>query len=255
MNSVRLDFDHRIAEIRLDNPSKLNALTGEMLKAIERHCAELERRRDVRAVLLTAEGNRAFCSGADIGEWSKLAPSDFARHWIREGHRILDRLARLPMPTIAVLNGHAYGGGLELAATCDIRIMHPAARLALPETGIGIVPGWSGTQRLVRLLSEPVVKEMALFGRSLSAQRALQLGFVAEISDDPRDTASQWLETVAGNSPCATEAVKQMIHGGAGENMAACIEAMAGGMIAASDDKAEGVNAFRDKRKPDFTGQ
>ncbi len=255
MSKIHLDFDGKIAEMRLDNPAKLNALTSDMLVEMEKYCAEIERRRDVRALLLTSEGNKAFCSGADISDWSQLNPPDFARRWIREGHRIFDRLARLSIPTIAVLNGHALGGGLELAATCDIRVMHPTATLALPETGVGIVPGWSGTQRLVRLLPESVVKEMALFGRRLSANRAKQLGFVAEISETPYDKAVEIANFMLKTSPYATEVVKQMIHCGVGEDTAALLEAMGGGMIASSKDKVEGVQAFKEKRKPNFKGQ
>ena len=181
MSAVHLDREGPLAILRLDNPAKLNSLTPEMLSGLEAHCDVLDRDDALRCVLLTAEGGRAFCTGADINAWGDLPPADFARRWVRDGHRIFDRLARLSKPTIAVLNGHAFGGGLELATACDIRVMAPGATLALPETGVGIVPGWSGTQRLMRLLPEPVVKEMALFGRRLSAERALALGFVAEL--------------------------------------------------------------------------
>ena len=148
-----------LAELRLDNPAKLNALTVAMLEALAAHLDTLERE-GARGLLLTATGNRAFCTGADINAWAGLSPAEFARTWVRGGHRIFDRLARLACPSIAVLQGHAFGGGLELAAACDIRVMAPGATLALPETGVGIVPGWSGTQRLTRLLPEPVVKEI-----------------------------------------------------------------------------------------------
>lgn len=242
-----------LAELRLDNPAKLNALTIPMLEALSQHLETLERD-GARGVLLTAEGTRAFCTGADIHAWGGLSPADFARHWVRGGHRIFDRLARLACPTIAVCQGHAFGGGLELAAACDIRVMAPGATLALPETGVGIVPGWSGTQRLARLLPEPVVKEMALFGRRLSAERALALGFVAEISDTPFETAMAIAARLAETSPRATEVAKYMIHAGRGEDTPALIEALASGMTAASADKAEGVAAFRAKRKPDFDG-
>jgi enoyl-CoA hydratase len=105
---------------------------------------------------------------------------------VRLGHRVFDRLARLSRPTIAVMQGHAFGGGLELATACDIRVMAPGATLGLPEAQVGIVPGWSGTQRLARLLPEPVLKEMALFGRRLSRSGPMALGFVAEVSEDPQ---------------------------------------------------------------------
>lgn len=242
-----------LAELRLDNPAKLNALTVAMLETLAAHLDTLERE-GARGLLLTATGNRAFCTGADINAWAGLSPAEFARTWVRGGHRIFDRLARLACPSIAVLQGHAFGGGLELAAACDIRVMAPEATLALPETGVGIVPGWSGTQRLARLLPEPVVKEMALFGRRLSADRALALGFVAEVSEQPLETAWTIAARLAETSPRATEVAKYMIHAGRGEDTPALIEALASGMTAASADKAEGVESFRAKRKPDFKG-
>lgn len=255
MSAVELNIQGAVATLHLQNPAKLNALTPEMLLALSAHCDALEFEDAVRVVLVTGDHPKAFCVGADIAAWAGLSPADFARKWVRGGHRIFDRLARLPKPTIAVLNGHAFGGGLELAAACDIRVMAPTARIALPEAGVGVVPGWSGTQRLSRLLPEGVIKEMALFGRQMSAERAHQLGFVAEVSDEPMASAREIAEAAANLSPRATEISKNMIHAGAGEDAAALIEALGGGLIAGADDKAEGVAAFTEKRKPNFTGQ
>ncbi len=255
MGALHLSIHGAVAELRLDNPAKLNALTAPMLEALDTHCAALERAVEVRAVIVTGTGEKAFCTGADIAAWGPMAPFEFARHWVREGHRIFDRLARLGKPTIAALNGHAFGGGLELAAACDIRVMTPKAALALPEAGIGIVPGWSGTQRLARLLPEPVVKEMALLGRRIPAERALAIGFVAEVCDDARAAARSIAERAASLSPRAVEVAKYMIHAGAGEDRGALIETLGSGMIAASEDRAEGVGAFEGKRKPEFPGR
>lgn len=254
MSAVHLKLDGGIAELRLDNPAKLNAFTVEMLGQLEAHLDTLDRNRSVACVLLTAEGEKAFCAGADILAWGALTPAEFARHWVRDGHRIFDRLARLSKPTIAVLQGHAFGGGLELAAACDIRVMAPRATIALPEPAVGIVPGWSGTQRLARLLPEPVLKEMVLFGRRIGAERAHELGFAAEVADDPRAAALAIAARVGDLSPRAVETAKIMIHAARGEDHAAMVETLASAAIAATADRDEGVAAFRDKRKPKFTG-
>ena len=254
MSRVDLQISGAVAILRLENPARMNAFTAEMLGQLAAHCELLERRLEVRVVIVTGDGTRAFCTGADITAWASLAPGEFARHWVRDGHRVFDRLARLCKPTIAALNGHAFGGGLELAAACDIRVMAPQATLALPEAGVGIVPGWSGTQRLARLLPEGVLKEMALFGRRLAAERALTLGFVAEVAEDPLAAALAMAERLATTSPRATEVAKYMIHAAVGEDRGAQIEALGGGMIAATADRAEGVAAFAAKRKPAFPG-
>lgn len=255
MSQIHLIENGALAELRLDNPDKMNALTSDMLAQLEQHIDRIERDRAIAAVMITAVGERAFCTGADISCWGGLSPALFARHWVRDGHRIFDRLARLSKPTIAVLNGHAFGGGLELAAACDLRVIAPKASLALPEAGVGIVPGWSGTQRLARLLPEPLLKEMALFGHRLSADRAYAAGFVAAVDDDPRAAAERLIERAISLSPRAVEIAKSMIHAAVSEDRGAMIEALGSAAIAASEDRAEGVGAFRDKRKPVFTGR
>lgn len=254
MTGVRLHIAGGVAELRLDNPAKLNCFTVEMLTQMLGHLELVDGRPEVRAVVVTGEGDRAFCSGADINAWGGLTPAEFARSWVRGGHRLFDRMARLSKPTIAALNGHAFGGGLELAAACDIRVMVPGATLALPEAGVGVVPGWSGTQRLARLVPEAMVKEMALFGRRIGADRALACGFVAEVAEDARAAAHAIAAGVVGLSPRAVEISKAMIHAGRGEDAAAMIEALGSAAIAGTEDRGEGVAAFRAKRKPEFPG-
>lgn len=254
MSAVHLKVRGRIAEVHLDNPARLNAFTAGMLEQLAAHLDTVERDAGIACVLVTAAGDRAFCAGADVNGWGDLAPAEFARHWVRGGHRVFDRLARLARPTIAVVHAHAFGGGLELAAACDIRVMAPGATLALPEAQVGIVPGWSGSQRLARLLPEPVVKEMALFGRRVTAGRALAMGFAAEVAEDARAAADAIAERACTLSPRATEITKEMIHAGAGEDSAALIEALGSAAIAASADRQEGVAAFREKRRADFPG-
>ncbi len=255
MSGILFKVENRIATVTLDNPAKLNALTPDMLSEIARLCDVIEADNSILAVILAASGARAFCAGADINAWSDIPPGEFARHWVRGGHRVVDRLARLSKPTIAAINGHAFGGGLELAAACDIRVMAPTATLALPEAAVGIVPGWSGTQRLARLLPEAVLKEMVLFGRRLSAERAHQLGFVAEIAEDVLSAAHAIAAKLDATSPAATEIAKYMVHAAVGEDSSAMIEALGSGMIGATADRAEGVAAFKSKRQPKFEGK
>lgn len=255
MSAVHLTRHGKVAELTLDNPARMNAFTAPMLGQLAAHLEVIAQDTGIAAVMLTATGDRAFCTGADINAWGDLTPAEFARHWVRDGHRVFDRLARLGKPTIAVLNGHAFGGGLELAAACDLRVMAPGASLALPEAGVGIVPGWSGTQRLLRLLPEPMVKEMALFGHRISADRALACGFVAALGDDPRALAIALLDRAVTLSPRAVEITKSMIHAAQGEDRGAMVEALGSAAIAASADRDEGVAAFREKRKPEFSGK
>ena len=254
MSVVTCTYEGSVAIVTLSNEAKLNALTTGMLTELDGYLADLDRSTDVRCVIVTGAGAKAFCCGADIAEWGRLTPAEFARIWVRDGHRVFDRLARLSKTTIGALNGHAFGGGLELAACCDIRVMTSRATLALPEAKVGIVPGWSGTQRLARILAEPVVKEMALFARRINADRARGLGFVADVANDALACAKDIAASLDDVSPHANELAKAMIHGAVGEDRAAAIEALASVAAASSADRVEGVQAFLGKRSPKFSG-
>ena len=255
MSAIKLVRRDRIAELRLCNIAKGNALNVGMLAQLAAHLENMERDGSIAAVMISAEGEHAFCTGADINDWCNRGPADFARHWVRDGQRILDRLARLSKQTAAVLQGHAFGGGLELAAACDIRTMAPNATLALPETRLGIVPGWSGTHRLARLMPEPLVKEMVLFGRRITADRALACGFVAAVDQEPRATAENLLRRAVALSPRAVETAKSMIHAAQGEDRGTMVEMLGSAAIFASPDREEGIAAFLEKREARFRGE
>jgi enoyl-CoA hydratase/carnithine racemase len=144
---LRMQVEGPIATITLDRPEKLNAVTPEMLEGLEAALGSIEADESVRVLVLTGAGDRAFCAGADINAWASLDPIDMWRKWVRSGHRVIDRLEGLRQPTIAALNGIAYGGGLELALACDLRIAADTVKVAAPEVGIGTIPGWGMTTR------------------------------------------------------------------------------------------------------------
>lgn len=254
---VRLETEGFTATVTLARPEKLNALTALMLAELETIAAGLERRDDIRVVLVTGSGPKAFCAGADIADWGAYAPLDFGRHWVREGHRIFDRWARLRQPLVAVLNGIAFGGGLELAATADLRVAETHARLGLPEARIGIIPGWSGTQRLVRRVGPGTVKRLAFTGEPVDAAEALRLGLVDYVcpTGEGMAFARALAATIAGRAPVAVQTAKQLVNAAEGEETAAAFEAIAGALAATTQDAAEGVAAFKGKRAATFTNR
>jgi len=254
---VRLERDGQIATVTLARPAKLNSLTPAMLDQLE-HCArELEADVAVRAVVLTAEGDKAFCVGADINEWAALAPLDMWRRWVRRGHQVFDQWARLRQPVIAALNGHAFGGGLELAITADIRISVDTAQFALPEASIATCPGWSGTQRLAALIGASRVKYLALTGRRISTAEALAGALVHQVvaRNDLHASATTLAQELATKAPVSVQLTKQLVNAASGEDRAATLEAMAGALAATTEDAAEGIRSFRDRRAPTYVGR
>lgn len=253
MEGVRVELEGAVALITLDRPAKRNALDRAMVEGLAKACRDVEHSA-ARVAILTGAGDKSFSAGGDIAAWSADTPEEFGRFWVREGHLVFDALARLRQPLIAVLNGDCLGGGLELAACADYRIAERHARFGQPETGLGVIPGWSGTQRAVRRFGSQVVRRMALFGEVFDAEAALRLGLVDQMCDKGEGiaTARVVASELLSRSPQASELTKMLINAAEGEERERVLDAIAGQLAAGSRDLAKGLEAFRNKKKPEF---
>ncbi len=253
---IDLSVSGGVAQLRLNRPDKLNALDRDMVAKLAGRLAEIEHDPAVHVVILSGEG-KAFCAGGDIEAWASESPDSFGRHWLRDGHAAFDALARLRQPVIAVLDGHALGGGLELAACADIRVAEEQIKIGQPETGLGIIPGWSGTQRAVRRFGAQIVRRMVIAGEVFTASEALGHGIVDRVVETGGGMAAAE-EIAAGilrRGPRATELAKMMINAAEGEERERVTEALAGALAAHSPELAEGLAAFRERRTPNFLGE
>lgn len=255
-DKIQLTFDGPVATVTLDRPDKLNALDPEMLDGLEAMVARVDRDENVRVVLLTGAGDRAFCVGADINAWAALEPLDMWRRWIRDGHRVFRRVAGLRQPVVAVLNGYTFGGGLELALAADIRLAAEGIQLAMPEVKIGTIPGWGGTQRLPALIGPARAKQMILSGTQIDARKAERWGLVNEVFPHPMlmNEALTLANTITENAPLSVQMAKQVIDGG-GMVASPALEALAGGLAAFTDDGREGIASFQERRPAQFEGR
>ena len=252
---IRVEVDGAVATVVVSRPDKLNAFDLSMLGELAAACDEIEARVEVRAAILTGEG-KTFSAGGDIRAWAAMKPNEFGHGWVRRGHRVFERLATLRMPVIAAINGHALGGGLELAAAADIRIAESHVRIGMPETSLGMVPGWSGTQRLVRRFGPQIVRRMVLGGETFTAEEARENGLVDHVVDTggALEAARQYAARVSARGPAATEISKLMLAVAAGEDNGTAVEALGSILAAKTGDLAEGVAAFTGKRPAEFKG-
>lgn len=254
---ITLAVEEAIATVTLNRPAKLNAIDPEMLTALQNVIWQLDQNDQVRVVLLTGAGERAFSVGADINAWSALEPLDMWRRWIRDGHSIFNQLARMRQPVIAVLQGFAFGGGLELALAADMRLAGESAELALPEVRLATVPGWTGSQRLPALIGAGRAKQMVFSGARVNMVTAERWGLVNEVIPDKElmARARELALEIAANAPLAVQMAKQLINGAVGFETGSALEALAGALAASTEDAREGVAAFAERREPSYTGR
>jgi enoyl-CoA hydratase len=254
--SIVLTRREEFAVLTIDRPEALNALSFKLIGDLEIALAEVAKL-DCRALLITGSGTKSFCAGADIGELVNHSPFAHKRG-VEFGQRVFSLVAALPMLSVAVVNGFAFGGGLELALACTFRLATPNARLGLPEIKLGLIPGYGGTQRLPRLIGESRAMDMILSGRSVKADEALRIGLVDWVlegeAENPLPAAMDFARAYTGYSMRTLQLARSAVQRSADTtlNEGLRIEADLSTQAYQSEDAAEGMDAFVAKRKPVF---
>ena len=263
MKNIVLEYeqgsvDWKIAILTIARPEQLNALNIDTLMEIDDTLDELAKKNDVRALIITGSGDKSFVAGADVKQLEGLDTEE-AYLISQNGNRIFAKLASLPFPTIAAVNGFAFGGGCELALACDIRLASENASFALPEVTLGICPGWGGTQRMARLVGWGHASELMFSAARVKAERAFEIGLVNAVC--PRETlmesALDMATKIGRNAPLAVSAVKKAMYSGIDTSLyeGIEIEARAFGELFNSSDAKKGMYAFNNKEKYEFTRQ
>ena len=250
-NLLRLEEADGVAVVTLDRPP-VNALNSAILAELGEVAAALATRRDLRAVVLTGQG-KAFVAGADIGQMANLSAEE-AQAFARQGQAVLSAWERLPMPTIAAVNGFALGGGCELALCCDLILAGPQALFGQPEVKLGVIPGFGGTQRLRTRVGTPRAKELIYTGRNVKAEEAVALGLALDLADDVVGAAKALADRIGRNGPNAVALAKRAMDETAhlGIDPGLTHEAALFGVCFTHDEQTEGMAAFLGKRKPSF---
>ena len=250
--TVRFEKQDSIAIVTIDRPEALNALNGDVIAELEQVVTALENDRDVRCLILTGEG-RSFVAGADIGAQYPL-DLDGGRRWGQRGSALMRRIEKLEFPTIAAVNGFALGGGCELAMSCDIILASEKAKFGQPEVGLGITPGFGGTQRLARLVGAGMAKELVYAAVNIGAEEALRIGLVNHVYPQAElmEQAMKLANKIARNAPIAVQACKKAINEGleVTTEEGEVIEEKLFGSCFETHDQKEGMGCFLSREKP-----
>ncbi|MCI2243580.1 enoyl-CoA hydratase-related protein [Xanthomonas sp. PPL568] len=252
---VLADTQGAIRILTVNRADKLNALNRQVLQALDAAFAAAADDPQIRVVVLTGAGEKAFVAGADIAEMNELTPVQ-GRDFSQLGQRLMRRIERMPKPVLAMVNGFALGGGLELAMACHLRVAAEGARLGQPEINLGLIPGFGGTQRLLRLVGRAAALELCLLGAPIDAARALQLGLVNHVvaAGELQTTTLQLAQQLAEAAPLALRGILDAIQiGGEGAiEQGLEYETAQFGLLFSSEDMREGTRAFLERRRPQF---
>jgi enoyl-CoA hydratase/3-hydroxyacyl-CoA dehydrogenase len=256
--TVKLEREQSTLWMTLNRPHRLNAFNDVLTEELGDALDTAEKDPSVKCVVITGEGDRAFSAGADVTMFSKATPVK-AEEFSRVGQKTFGKIEEMSKPVIAAINGYALGGGLELAMACDFRVAAEHAELGNTEIKLGLIPGWGGTQRLVRLVGLPRAKEMIMLGLRLKAEEALKIGLVNKVVhyERLRDEVRELANNLADGPPVAMKYAKHVLNFGTQVPLEAGLRIEAGLMALAfsTEDLKEGVEALMAKRKPEFKGK
>lgn len=247
--------DDGIATFTVNRPEKLNAMNDDAWRELGAFMDEVEQTPEIRAVILTGAGEKAFIAGADLNSLAKKRPATCLGNIAQTA---LNKVEHCSKPVIAAVNGFAFGGGCETAIACDFRIVSEKALFALPETGLGILPGAGGTQRLSRLIGMGRALDMILLGRKVGGQEAVEIGLATLCvpNDQLMDAAKKTAKSLLTKGPVAVRIAKQVVRASmsSSQDVGLLLEKLALSALFGTEDKAEGVGAFLEKRDPHYTG-
>ena len=256
--NILFNVEESIATITFNRPKALNALNSVLLSEFSKVLDQIASDEDIRVLVLTGAGDKAFVAGADIKELAVLNPLQ-AKIFIQKGQSIINKIVALPIPVIAAINGYALGGGSEMALACDFIYASRTANLGLPETTLGLIPGYGGTQRLPRLIGANRAKELIYTGKVISADEALSIGLVNKVlaPDELMDAVRKTAHSIVSKGRVSIRAAKEVINFGFNVDLATGLKIEQDGFVACmiSEDAKEGTNAFIEKRKPIFKGK
>lgn len=253
-----VEINEGVAWLTVNRPESLNALTSEIVVALEAVLRDLEQNPDVKAVVVTGAGEKAFVAGGDIKEMAAMGPLE-AKDYARRGQQLIAFIEKMSKPVIAAVNGYALGGGLELALACDFIYASEKARLGLPEVTLGVIPGFGGTQNLPRLIGPNRAKELIFSGKTLTAQQAKEWGIVNEVfpPEELRAKVTETAQVIARNGTVAVASAKDaIVHGlDMSKEDGLRYESALFASLFATEDQKEGMQAFLAKRKAEFKGK
>ena len=252
MNNLLMEVENEVAVVTINRPKSLNALNSETLAELDQCFGEIAERKDIRVVILTGSGTKAFVAGADISEMVNATPAEGRKMGLLAKEAFL-KLETMPQVTIAAVNGYALGGGCEISMACDIRVASDNAKCGQPETGLGILAGFGGTQRLPRLVGKGRAKELIFTCDQIDAQEAYRIGLVNKVvpQEELMATAKKLAGKIARNASYAVAIAKAAINNGYDMDIKNAVEYEANlfGMTCSTHDKTEGMTAFLEKRK------